>query len=139
MKRTVILITTIFLILSISAHGEEITAEVLVYDEFIENEHIKEDILKVVKDYIEGKAGNRGYLTVKGKAKKERQFAVVEVFDVVSRKDNIYTVQVDADEISGEPRYLLFCDLEKIDGEFKLIGIRIGPRHLRQTFVTMGE
>ena len=106
------------------------------YDEFIEDSETKEIILNVVMKYVGKGVKVNGYLVFRGDlSNRKRQFKVIEVFDVVSRKNKIYTVQVDVDEIEGEPRYLLFFDVQKTDKGFELTRVRLGGRHLRQTSV----
>ena len=108
----------------------------LEYDEFIEDKNIKQDVIKVVKDYIAENVKKNGYLAVQDKSSnKMKPFNVIEVFDVVSRKDDVYTVQVDVDEINGEPRWVLFFDVKDINGVVTLVGVRNGGRHLRQSSV----
>ncbi len=103
-------------------------------DQYIQDSKIKEKVLGVANEYVRKQLKDIGYLVAKDtSANAERRFSVVQVWDVVSRKDAVYTVQIDTDEIGGEPRYVLFLDLKEADGEFKVFGTRIGPRHLRQS------
>ena len=109
------------------------TSSKFEYDEFITNESIKQNVLKVVKEYIGENITRNNSLVVKDDvSSKMRSYKVIQIFDVVSRKSDIYTVQVDVDEIQGEPRRLLFFDVKNKNGVLKLTSIRIGPRHLRQ-------
>jgi hypothetical protein len=127
-----------------------------VYDEFIKDKDIIEKTIQIVKDYVEKKQKEeKGYLIFEDiVSKAKRKFKLVEVFDVVSRKDDIYTVQVDVDIVSSVERNadyfksrsletkalysgygLLFFDIENQNGNFKLIKIRFGGYHLRQKFM----
>ncbi len=106
----------------------------LAYDEFIQDQKITAPIVYAAKGYISAQVRATGAFAVKDvSTQAERRFTIVEVFDVVSRQGDVYTVQVDADELGGEPRYLLFVDLKQIGGVWQVVGVRIGGRHLRQT------
>ena len=75
------------------------------YDEFIDDSETRENILRVVEEYVDETVKANGHLVFRGDlSNRIRQFEVIKVFDVVSRKDNIYTVQVDVDEIEGKPK-----------------------------------
>lgn len=108
----------------------------LEYDEFIEDKDIKGDVIRIVKDYIAENVKKNGFLVIKDEpSNKIKRFKVIEIFDVVSRKGEVYTVQVDVDEVNGEPRWLLFFDVKNIDRMLKTIRVRNGGRHLRQSSV----
>ena len=132
MRRFSILLTALLVAGAGSVYGEQ--AGMPLADQDIQDSGLKAQVLSAANAYVGQQRKDLGYLVVEGtSAEPERRFAVVEVFDAVSATDGVYTVQIDADEIGGEPRYLLFLDLQETDGAFKVLGLRIGPRHLRQS------
>ena len=115
------------------AHSE-LSGSQSTESQYIQGSEITTRVLSAANEYVGKQLKNVGYLVARNTATNtERRFSVVEVFDVVSRNDDIYTVQIDTDEIGGEPRYILFLDLKEIGGKFEVRGMRIGPRHLRQS------
>ena len=132
MRRFSTLLTALLVAGAGSAYGEPSGTQLA--DQDIQDSGLKAQVLSAANAYVRQQLEDVGYLVIKNtSAEPERRFAVVEVFNVVSRTDDAYTVQIDADEIGGEPRHLLFLDLQEADGAFKVLGLRIGPRHLRQS------
>lgn len=104
------------------------------YDEFIAEPELRKAAIKAVNAYINKNTTADDVLIVKGNSNaSNRKFKVVSVFDVLSRKGETYTIQVDVDEIDKEPRHLLLFELKKADAGFDLTGVRYNGRHLRQT------
>ena len=104
-----------------------------VYDTFIEDNGIKQHILKIVTTHIEKNQKDHGNLVYEGaQSGKRREFRVVKIFDVVSRKGTVYTVQVDVDEVGGKERLLFFYDVTDNNRDLELTAIRFGGQHLRQ-------
>jgi hypothetical protein len=104
-----------------------------VYDTFIEDNRIKQDILKIVTTHIKKNQKDHGNLVYEGaQSGKRREFRVVNIFDVVSRKGTVYTVQVDVDEVGGKERLLFFYDVTGNSRDLELTAIRFGGQHLRQ-------
>jgi len=104
-----------------------------VYDTFIEDNRIKQQILEIVTDHIKKNQKDHGNLVYEGaQSGKRREFRVVKIFDVVSLKGTVYTVQVDVDELRGNERLLLFYDVTDRNGVLELTAVRFGGQHLRQ-------
>lgn len=137
--KVVVMLSGIIPLVVVNSSYCEQPESAFVYDEFIQGGAIKDNVLKVANEYVSEHLRNTGYLAVQDKStNSQRKFAVVEVFDVVSRKGDVYTVQVDTDEIGGEPRYLLLLDLKQTGSEFHVWRIRINGRHLRQRSASLG-
>lgn len=108
-----------------------------LYDRFLPEGDQRNIIVKTVKDYIARNTGSGGALVLKGKESGRRwRFKLVEVFDVVSIRDATYTVQVDVDEIGGEPMHLLCFDVIESGSEYVPVRVRYGGRHMRQKSVS---
>ena len=126
--------TTIF---TLAVFGLAVSQENYVkleYDEFLEDGNIKREVINLVKNYIAENVIKNGSLVVPDESShKTKSYKIIEVFDVVSRKDDVYTVQVDVDEINGEPRWLLFFDVKDGNGTLTFVGVRNGGKHLRQS------
>src|SRR5262245_9330525 len=104
-----------------------------VYDTFVEDNGMKQQILKIVAAHIQKNQKDHGNLVYEGaQSGKRREFRLVKIFDVVSRKGLVYTVQVDVDEVGGKERLLFFYDLVENNRDFELTAIRFGGQHLRQ-------
>jgi hypothetical protein len=104
-----------------------------VYDTFIEDDRMKQLILKIVTTHVQKNQKDHGNLVYEGaQSGKRREFRVVKIFDVVSRKGTVYTVQVDVDEVGGKERLLLFYDVTDNNRDLELTAIRFGGQHLRQ-------
>ena len=103
------------------------------YDRFLPEGDQRSIIVKTVKDYIARNTSSGGALVLKGKESGRRwRFRLVEVFGVVSIRDATYTVQVDVDEMGGEPMHLLFFDVVESGSEYAPVRVRYGGRHMRQ-------
>ena len=101
-------------------------------EELIKDPTLKNEIVKVVEDDVNASVKKNGFLLAEVEGKK-KAFILVQVFDTVSRKGDVYTVQVDVDQIGGEKMLLLFYDVKKESKTYYISGIRQGPKHLRQT------
>jgi hypothetical protein len=109
------------------------TAADFDYDNFLEDGKLKHDVLKLVSSHIARNRRAHGHLVYTGNPSgRKRQFSVVQIFDVVSCKGKVYTVQADVDEIGGKERLLLFFDVTNRGNNLELRAVRLGPRHLRQ-------
>jgi len=103
------------------------------YDTFVEDNMMKQQILKIVTTHIEKNQKDHGNLVYEGaQSGKRREFRVVKIFDVVSRKGTVYTVQVDVDEVGGQERLLFFYDVTANNRGLEFTAIRLGGQHLRQ-------
>ncbi len=93
----------------------------------------KKPILDLVNAHIARNVKAHGHLVYSGvPGGRKREFTIVQVFDVVSLDEGVYTVQVDVDELRGKPRLLLFFGVIKEGGSYELKDVRLGPEHLRQ-------
>ena len=133
MRRPLILSIVLLITWGALAYCEKIGSQ-FADDHYIEDVKTREKILGVANEYVKGQFKDIGYLAVKDVSTHvERRFSIVQVWeDGIIKKDDVYTVQIDSDEIGGEPRYILFLDLKDVNGDYKVLGLRIGPRHLRQ-------
>ena len=132
MKRAGLLLLMLVLVAPSVAQGDDGAAP-LAYDEFVSDHRLAEPIVYAAQGYVSAQVRATGAFVVTDvSTQTERRFTIAEVFDVVSRRGDVYTVQVDADELGGEPRRLLFVDLKELGGAWQVAGVRIGGRHLRQ-------
>ena len=136
MRRALIFLAVLLAPVGQTAYCEQAGSQ-YADNQYVQDSALKEKVLSIANAYVKEQLNDVGALIVKNSSTNtERRFSVVQVWDVVSKKEDVYTVQIDTDEMGGEPRYIVFLDLKEVDGTFRVFGIRIGPRHLRQSSVS---
>jgi len=92
---------------------------------------VVDKVLKEVKTYVLRITRDRRRPLVVKEGKKSRRFIVVEFLGAVTRNENVYTAEIDADEFDHKIRRILYVDLQPYRKTFRIKRIRIGPNHFR--------
>jgi len=89
------------------------------------------NVLKVVTDHVRIATRNGKRPLVVKVGKKSRRFVVREILGAVYRNRTIYTAQLDADEFDHKIPRILYVDVRKSKGNYRVVKVRIGPNRFR--------
>jgi hypothetical protein len=98
----------------------------------IQDSVVVKKVLKAVRTHVLSVTKDRRRPLVVKEGKKSRRFIVVEFLTPVSRENNVYTAQVDADEFDHKIARILYVDVRASKGSYKVSRIRVGPNHFRK-------
>ncbi len=105
--------------------------DTLSHENVVQDTVIVAKVLKTVKTHILSITKDRRRPLVVKDGKKSRRFIIREFLDKVSRNKNVYTAQLDTDEFDHLIPRILYVDVKRIKGAYKVTRIRIGPNHFR--------
>lgn len=89
------------------------------------------NVLKVVTDHVRIATRNGKRPLVVKVGKKSRRFVIREILGAVYRNRTIYTAQLDADEFDHKIPRILYVDVRKSKGNYRVVKVRIGPNRFR--------
>jgi hypothetical protein len=88
-------------------------------------------VLKAVTSHVRSVTRNRKRVLVVRNGKESRRFIVREILGAVYRKKNIYTAQLDTDEFDHKIPRILYVDVRRTKGVYRVMRVRIGPNRFR--------
>lgn len=127
--------SAILLILFLPA--SQMQAHVLQQVDTLSDKNVVQDtvvitkVLKTVKTHILSVTKDRKRPLVVKEGKKSRRFIVREFLGKVSWNKNVYTAELDTDEYDHLIPRILYVDVKRIKGAYRVTRIRIGPNRFR--------
>jgi hypothetical protein len=99
--------------------------------EVVRDSVVMKKVLKAVAAHVRSVTRNRRRPLVVKDGMKSRRFIVREILGSVTRSKNIWTAQLDTDEFDHMIPRILYVDVKKTKGVYRVTKIRIGPNRFR--------
>jgi hypothetical protein len=99
--------------------------------EVVRDSVVMKKVLKAVAAHVRSVTRKRSIPLVVKDGKKSRRFIVREILGSVTRSRNIWTAQLDTDEFDHMIPRILYVDVKKTKGVYRVTTIRIGPNRFR--------